>query len=392
VRTAASSAVFAALGLALAGCGAGLPLQPRGAGGPIVGVKIYETDRNLEPLFARFDELGINTLFVSEALASNEGFRALARERRMPVFVIFPVFYDPEALKADAGLYAITRTGERAQDEWVGFVCPTREAYRKRKVEAMQRMLARLRPDGVSLDFIRFFVYWEMVHPDRSPGSIPSTCFCPSCLAAFSAATGTVLPPTAATAQQAAAWIERTHLSRWTEWKCGVISAVAEELARAARTASPGVLVNVHAVPWRRNDFGGAIRSVAGQDLPALSRFADYLSPMCYTLMLRRDPSWVGSVVGEMGAESSCPILPSIQVRPSYPGDLAMSAENFEETLDAALAAPSRGVVFWSWKHLAREPEKMRIVARRFGPRNTGSLAADRISGGRAVRRAREGS
>ena len=392
LRTAASSLVFAALSLALAGCAAGPPRQPRDAGGPIIGVKIYEADGNLEPLFARFDELGINTLFVSEALASNEGFRTLARERRMPVFVIFPVFYDPEALKEDPRLYAITRTGERAQDDWVGFVCPTRDAYRKRKVDALRRVLAALRPDGVSLDFIRFFVYWEMVHPDRSPGSIPSTCFCPSCLAAFSAAAGVILPPTAAGPQQAAAWIESTHLSRWAEWKCGVISSMAEELSRAARTASPGVLVNVHAVPWRRNDFGGAIRSVAGQDFSALSRFADYLSPMCYTLMLRREPSWVGSVVGEMSAESSCPILPSIQVRPSYPGDLAMSAEDFEETLDAALAAPSRGVVFWSWKHLAQEPEKMRIVARRFGPRNKGSRAADRISDDQAVRRAREDS
>jgi hypothetical protein len=109
-------------------------------------------------------------------------------------------------------------------------------------------------------------------------------------------------------------------------------------------------------------NFGGAIRKVAGQDFTALSRFSDYLSPMCYTLMLRRDPAWIVSVVKEMNAASSCPIIPRIQVRPDYPGDLAMSPREFEATLQAALEPPSRGVVLWSWEHLVQEPEKMDVI------------------------------
>jgi hypothetical protein len=328
----------------------------------VVGVKIYEAKGGLDPLFASFDALGINTLFVSEALASDVRFRALARQRHMPVFVIFPVFYDPEALKEDPGLYAITRTGERAQDDWVSFVCPTREGYRRRKVEAVRRMIGTLLPEGVSLDFIRFFVYWEMIHPDRSYASIPNTCFCPSCLASFSAATGIALPGSVTTARQAAAWIESNHLDRWAEWKCRVITSMVEELVLAAKGARPDVLVNLHAVPWRLADYDGAIRNVVGQDFTALSRFSDYLSPMCYTLMLRRDPAWITSVVREMSAASSCPIIPSIQVRPDYPGDLAMGPREFEATLRAALEPPSRGVVFWSWEHLIQEPEKMDAI------------------------------
>lgn len=365
-----------ALSLALVGYGAGAPQEPRQGSGVVVGVKIYEAKGDLDRLFASFDDLGINTLFVSEALAADVRFRALARQRHMPVFVIFPVFYDPEALKEDPGLYAITRSGERAQDDWVSFVCPTREGYRRRKVEAVRRMIGTLQPEGVSLDFIRFFVYWEMIHPDRSYASIPNTCFCPSCLASFSAATSIALPGSVTTARQAAAWIEGNHLARWAEWKCGVISSMVQELVRAAKAARPGVLVNLHALPWRPTDYDGAIRNVAGQDFAALSRFTDYLSPMCYTLMLRRPPAWVASVVNEMSAISSCPILPSIQVRPEYPGDLAMTTREFETTLEAALAPPSRGVIFWAWDHLAQEPEKMRAIAARFGPRHTGSKGA----------------
>jgi hypothetical protein len=337
---------------------------------PVVGVKIYEATGDLDRLFAGFDDLGINALFVSEKLASEARFRMLARERGMPVFVIFPVFYDPDALKKDPGLSAVTRTGAPATDDWVSFVCPTRTEFRRRKVEALKRMLGTLQPEGVSFDFIRFFVYWEMIHPDRISASIPNTCFCPSCLASFSAETGIALPSSVKTAQQAAAWIEGTHLERWTEWKCGVISSMARDLAGAAKAARPGVLINLHAVPWRQTDYDSAIRRVAGQDFAALSRFTDYLSPMCYTLMLRRQPAWVASVVADMNAISSCPILPSIQVRTEYPGDLAISTREFEATLEAALAPPSHGVIFWSWAHLVQEPEKMRVIAGRLGPRH----------------------
>jgi hypothetical protein len=353
---------FGLLSVTLLGCHGAEAPRTRQGNDVVVGVKIYEHTGDRAALFANFEDLGINTLFVSEKLAADSEFRALARQRRMPVFAILPIFYDPDALKAEPDLYAVTRTGERAQDDWVQFVCPTRADFRKRKVEAVRRAVATLQPEGVSLDFIRFFVFWEMVHPDRTYASIPNSCFCPTCVATFTAETGVALPASARTPQQAAAWIESNHLDRWAGWKCRVIASMVEELVLAAKGARPGVLVNLHAVPWRQGDFGGAIRKVVGQDFAALSRFSDYLSPMCYTLMLRRDPSWITSVVREMSAASSCPIIPSIQVRPDYPGDLAMGPREFEATLRAALEPPSRGVVFWSWERLVQEPEKMDAI------------------------------
>ena len=46
---------------------------------PIYGVKIYRTERDLPGVFEEWEALGINTVFVSEELASSGGFRALAR-------------------------------------------------------------------------------------------------------------------------------------------------------------------------------------------------------------------------------------------------------------------------------------------------------------------------
>jgi hypothetical protein len=335
------------------------PEKASTSGERIIGVKIYEHKGDMRKLFASFAELGINTVFASEALCGNADFRRQASERKMRVFVIEPVFFDAAALKADPGLSAITSKGERAKEDWVEFVCPTREEFRRRKVTALRDRVVRLQPDGVSLDFIRYFVYWEMVHPDRKPETLPDTCYCPHCLARFSADTGITLPPDIKTAPRAADWISRNHQERWIRWKADVITSMVRDLAAAARQAKPGILVNLHAVPWRTNDFGGAIRRVAGQDFEALSRLADFISPMCYTLMLHRDASWIRSVVQDIGGVSSCPVLPSIQVRPEYPGDDAMSTADFEEAVKAALATPSRGVVFWSWAHLAQERDKM---------------------------------
>jgi hypothetical protein len=138
-----------------------------------------------------------------------------------------------------------------------------------------------------------------------------------------------------------------------------------EDIVRRAKAAWPEVRVNLHAVPWRRSDFGGAIRKVAGQDFAALSRMTDYLSPMCYSAMLQRDPAWIHSVVEDLAGTAECPILPSIQVAEYYPGDRQLGEADFAACLDAALLPPSAGVVFWSWALIERTPAGRRAIASR---------------------------
>ena len=333
-----------------------------------VGVKIYERHGDVRRLFADFVDLGFNTLFVSEALAGDAEFRDRARRYGMAVFVIQPVFQDPDELKQKPGLVALTNAGTPALDDWVAFVCPTREEYRGRRAETIAQAASRLEPDGISLDFIRYFAYWERIHPERTYESIPRTCYCPTCLERFSRETGVILPSTVQTPAQAAAWIEAGHLEAWTRWKCQVISSMVEDITRRVRAARPGLAVNLHAVPWRRDDFGGALRKVVAQDLPTLSRMTDLVSPMCYSAMLRREPAWIASVVKDFAAQSSSPVLPSIQVKEYYPGDRTLDAAEFAACLRAALEPPSAGVVFWSWDLIEKAPENRRVIKRLLNP------------------------
>src|SRR5687767_5934364 len=118
------------LALAVALLGA-VPAHPR----PVVGVKVYETARAPAGLFDEWRGLGINTVFASVALNHDPAFREHARRTAIARFVIVPVFFDPETLKSDPGLRAITAGGEPAVEEWVEFACPTREAYRRKKID-----------------------------------------------------------------------------------------------------------------------------------------------------------------------------------------------------------------------------------------------------------------
>jgi hypothetical protein len=162
--------------------------------------------------------------------------------------------------------------------------------------------------------------------------------------------------------RERAAWILKNHEAEWTEWKIGLVNTMVEDIVREARAVDPALRINLHAVPWARTDFGGAILRSAGQDFSSLSRFGDYLSPMCYAHMLERPPRWIHSMVVRLADESAAPILPSIQVGEAYRPGVAFTAAEFEQHLREALEPPSRGVVFWSWEALSKDPQKRRVV------------------------------
>jgi hypothetical protein len=345
-----------------------VPSQPRQQSSvnedAVIGVKIYQTERDPQELFDEWRALGINTVFASEVLTSSAGFRALARRNDTDLFIIFPVFYAPEELASDPDLWAVTIDGQRAKEDWVEFACPSRIGFRQRRVEEVRAIVRRLRPEGLSIDFIRHFVYWEMVGPERDLATLPETCYCVHCLQAFAVSLG--LQPGAIPPQprRAAAWIRANAAEQWQRFRIDTITSMAVEIASAARMIDPDILISLHTVPWRRDDYDGAITRVAGQDLPALGEIADDLSPMTYSFMLHRPPEWIASVVQDCDWVTDCPILPSIQVAAAYREDEIFSAAEFEAALRAALEPPSAGVVFWSWDHIEADPEKAEVIRR----------------------------
>lgn len=323
----------------------------------IVGVKIYEHEKSLPKLFEEWCSLGINTAFVSVSLYSNKEFRELAKRNDISIFIIIPIFYNPEELQKRPDLFAITDKGEKAIEEWVSFVCPTREDYRKKRIEYIKELIRQLNPDGLSLDFIRFFVFWEKIYPDRTLKSIVNTCFDAYCLDKFQKDTNIRIPQKISHAAEKAKWIMGNYIQEWTDCKCRVITSMVKDITEEARKIKPDIMINVHAVPWRENDFGGAIKIIAGQDFGEIAPYTDFISPMCYSHMLKRKPPWISSVVKDIYGQTNSKIIPSIQVKEAYLND-TLSTSEFRNSLEEALKAPSVGVVFWSWEALEKDPEK----------------------------------
>lgn len=327
----------------------------------IIGVKIYDHQGELSPLFSQWKELGINTVFSSISMYSNHEFRTLAKKNNITTFIIIPIFFDPEALQENPNLYSITNQGKKAKDDWVTFVCPSREKFRKQKIESVRKLIRDLDPDGLSIDFIRYFVFWEKVYPETNFDSIQNTCFDSVCLNNFQKKTRTTIPDSTTTPDEIADWIKSNHFTEWTQWKCELITSMIRDITQEARKLKPEIAINVHIVPWRQNDFNGAIKSVVGQDVSEIAKYVDYLSPMTYAHMVKREPSWIHSVVQDIYQQTESKIIPSIQVKEAYLGD-TLFIEEFKESLTEALKPPSHGVIFWAWEMLEQYPQKKDVI------------------------------
>ncbi|MCX8159884.1 MAG: hypothetical protein N3G18_03005 [Candidatus Saccharicenans sp.] len=330
----------------------------------LIGVKVYRLPDPPEATFRAWKRLGINTAFIGLELATQDNFIRSAREAGFKTFIIFPVFYNPEKLKASPELYAVTGEGRPAKDDWVEFVCPGNRLYRREIIEKARKLVADYQPDGLSLDFIRHFVFWEKVYPDSEPDPLKTTCFCPDCLRTFQQETGIKIPPEITGYPAVPNWILNNHRQAWLEWRSRQITSMVEEISEAVRQVNHFLLLNIHLIPWREKDFNGARISVVAQDPAALFRYVDYLSPMCYAQMLKRPPDWISSVVADLQKSAPNPVIPSIQVKEAYLPE-KLSAQEFDRSLKAALKPPSRGVVFWNWEALAESKEKQEIARKR---------------------------
>ncbi len=330
--------------------------------GVIIGVKIYEQRSDYKQLFSEWKDLGINTAYVSVDLAYDMLFREEALENEVDVYIVFPVFFNPEVLKERPDWYAITQYGAKAKEEWVAFVSPSNKEYCVQRAAFVQKVVRDTEPDGISIDFIRYFAYWEKIYEGRTLESIPDSSFDSMSLAFFQAEQGIKIPKNLLTVVQKSEWILENYRDSWVDWKCSNIVSMVKNIVTSVKDIQPEIRTNLHVVPWRENDFEGAIKKIVGQDLSQLSKYVDFISPMCYSHMLKRDAEWVSSVVNDFNDQTvGTSILPSIQVQEAYLENV-LDEKEFTENLKAALQSPSKGVVFWSWAHLEKNPTKKEII------------------------------
>jgi hypothetical protein len=310
-------------------------------------------------VFARIDD------FLTDPVAGRNvrEFRKLLGDAGIQFYITVPVFLDPDGLAKDPSLVGYGSLGNPSKSTeatWLQFVCPTRPDYRKQRIAWFVSLVRELHPDGLSLDFIRYFVYWEGVAPDRTGDSIEKFCFCDYCLRLMTTELGFRFPAEAVTRQAKAAWVLANHREEWTAWKCEKITSMVRDTAAAAKAVQPSLKISLHGVPWLERDYDNGLRVVAGQDLRKLGPYVDIFGPMCYFQMLRRPPEWVHDVVADFFRLTGKPPLPSVQASGSRRDPVPL--ETVRKHFQAGFESPSLGVNVYQWNSLRNDPEKIAML------------------------------
>ena len=279
-----------------------------------------------EALEAGLNMISVMDRYFTQGAADNRRLIKLAEEAGIKVFIIFQTFYNDDAT-IDKSNSALDREGNMVKDSWLSFICPNEEGYKRKRLQDIEDLVALIRPHGISMDFFRFFVYWEA----GSDGNRPQTCFCHRCLEKF----GIQYNITGS-----AEYILSAHTDTWTDFKCRTINEFAALIHGKVKAIDPRILLNLHMVPWKQDDYEGAIKRIAAQDIVTLSRYFDFLQPMTYSTMLDESIEWIH----EMGADAAG------HVKDTYIIPCIQAADAGPENFSIIMKPPVSGYSIWPFE------------------------------------------
>lgn len=317
------------------------------------GMKLYQVPESYDSLLQTWKNIGFNTVYAREYILEDEKFHEANKKYGFKTFLISLIFFNPEFLQENPSYYAIDQNGNKAQDEWVHFVCPNREDYINLKIEEIKSNVERCKPDYLSLDFIRYFAFWEKVYPGTKLEDIPNTCFCDKCLEKFKLQFNIK-------EELNSEIILREYQNQWTNFKQSTITNTVKKITTDIKSLFPQIKISLHTVPWHKNDFKGARAEIVAQNLSELKKYVDVFSPMTYSHMVKQQPNWIKTIVDEISKEGKL-VLPAIQANKAYLEEDIDSSE-FTSSVKNALTENSAGMIIWDWNHLKNDKEKMQIV------------------------------
>ena len=308
----------------------------------------------------------VNQLLIFPEQVHRDGAPEVLNNSGIDLWLIAPVFYNDENAYNSANElilpsgrnpnWAICDDGKVAHDEdWLTMVCPNDLEYLEYRLEYIKAAMRKCNFTGVSLDFMRYFVFWEKTRPHTDTETLRNACFCDACIDDF-AATENISIAGNNTVEKAT-FIKERYFRQWTAYKCKKIDKTVEYILAGLREEFPDLKSNIHAVPWSNEEFNGAIRSIAGQDFALLSKRLDQISTMTYNRMLERPAQWINDIVSDIVGvvDGRVPIVPTIEGATSD----SVTDRDFEEALINAIKPPSAGVVIWQFERLTEERIKI---------------------------------
>jgi hypothetical protein len=328
---------------------------------------------------SRFDECGINALFLSSARIDSDLVERAGREGAA-VYAEFATFRSDYLLGQYPDLAPIGRDGVPIPrtKRFLG-ACPSAPRFLRDKEVALRRLLREQPVAGVWLDYLHFHCDFELPDPP-----LDQSCFCDRCLARFARDTG--LQPPGRTTAERATWLLSEAVDTWTKWKCDVIAAYAAQVRRTIQEERPEAKLGIFSCPWTDEEYGGALRSILGEDIDRLHAVVDVFSPMVYQVKCGRPVAWVETytrwLVARVAAlnarhQRHVEVWPIVEAEGATPDEL-------EAVLRGAIAGGATGALFYALPHVAADPAKLAVVRRVYtghralngGARSEGNAAA----------------
>lgn len=324
----------------------------------IRGLKLYTPQSDYTKLWELVKTNAISHLFISIELAQDSNF-IQQLPKGVKTALIFPVLYDSDdILSQQPEAYAITETGTEAKEEWVRFICPSQDTIIHQKITRYIEAASNAQPDIISIDFIRYFAFWEKTTPENAD-QLQQSCFCPLCVEDFSKQRGVSIPK--GSTKEQAAFILKNHKESFIEYKCATIENLLRRIISKAKERIPSIQTSLHLVPWLPGEYDNAIDGITGQDVTRLGTLVDIVTPMCYAHMLYKDASWIRTYLETLSGNTEAAILPSIQVAQCYREE-HISSSLFTAYIEACQVPASSGVLYWSGEELLKDKEKQNCL------------------------------
>lgn len=270
-------------------------------------------------------ELGVTVVLDRRG---NEFLRQACRAEGIAYWRIYNVFTRSNPSIAESENTMVGEDGNPPQGHMAGrdFFSPAWESMRSAKLKAIVDDVAALRPDGISLDMVRWYLEsdthdrprreaweWESIGPDDRRSAMISFSFDGVTLRRFQSETGIRLDAGTDDPQAAARELRTQHNTEWAGWKAAQVTQAVAAIREAVRRVDPDIRIMVQLVPWAETEHGGALQTVTGQDPAGLAGVTDVFSPMTYHALLGRPAGWITTYARQLQERTGVAVWPCIQ-------------------------------------------------------------------------------
>lgn len=294
--------------------------------------------------------------------ADDLAFRAALAEEGIDYWATVCTFFNPAAIAQNPDLRPMGSDGSlMEQIDWYIGIAPSQEEYVAEQVDAIERAVGELQPEGVFLSFTRWPGFWELWMPHHERQDFPEYSYDAHTLRRFARETGLNLP--FGESQDVALWIEEHARAEWTNWKCGLVANTIRQMKEASQQIKPDVQIMLNTLPFRVEDFDNARENVFGQNVDILNEVVDVFEVMTYHQILNQPTAWIPGAGLEVRARTGRKTVCTIQAAPLYLDGVyaegqrspTLDDKEFTDAVEAVESAGLDGIVIFTWTDLLEE-------------------------------------